>query len=164
MGKSSLINKLFNRKALARVSSSPGKTSTINFYSADGVYVVDLPGYGYAKVSAEDKKRWSSLIGGYLSDTERDLRLVCQLVDMRHKPTADDLVMINYLIDSELPFVILFTKADKLGRHEREQRLRAFAQEIPCFDGAVSIVTSAETGEGIEELRRVIEEVGAEDA
>ena len=131
VGKSSLINKIFNRKALARVSSVPGKTVTINFFTLENIYIVDLPGYGYAKVSKGEKRGWSDLIGGYLENPERDLELVFQLVDMRHAPTKDDIQMINFLIDSEMPFVIVFTKADKLKKSAREERLKAFAQEIP---------------------------------
>ena len=113
VGKSTLINKIFNRKNLARVSSVPGKTATINFYGLENVFFVDLPGYGYAKVAKSEKRRWSELIEGYLN-SGRDLRLVFLLIDMRHAPSADDLHMINYLIDAELPFVIILTKADKL--------------------------------------------------
>ncbi|MCR5121799.1 MAG: ribosome biogenesis GTP-binding protein YihA/YsxC [Ruminococcus sp.] len=158
VGKSSLINKLLNRKALARVSSVPGKTVTINFYELGGIYLADLPGYGYAKVAHSEKKGWGDLIGGYLADGDRQLDLVVQLIDMRHAPSADDLQMINYLIDSELPFVIVLTKADKLKKTVREERMKAFADEIPCFEDITVIPFSAETGEGTEELREVIEE------
>ena len=102
VGKSSLINKLLNRKNLARVSSMPGKTVTINFFSVENIYIVDLPGYGYASVSKSEKRQWGSLIGGYLDDGSRQLALVFQLVDMRHPPSKDDLMMINYLIDQSL--------------------------------------------------------------
>ena len=156
VGKSSLINKLLGRKALARVSAVPGKTATINFYKVADIYAVDLPGYGYAKVAKGEKKRWSGLIGGYLADVERDLRLVVQLIDMRHAPSSDDVDMINYMIDSEIPFIIAFTKADKLSGRERGARLEAFASEIPCFEDITSVVTSAESGEGIETLREII--------
>ena len=121
VGKSTLINKIFNRKNLARVSSVPGKTATINFYGLENVFFVDLPGYGYAKVAKSEKRRWSELIEGYLN-SGRDLRLVFLLIDMRHAPSADDLHMINYLIDAELPFVIILTKADKLKVMQRKAR------------------------------------------
>ena len=91
----------------------PGKTATINFYSLDDSFMVDLPGYGYAKVSKDEKLRWSELIEGYLT-SERDIALVVQLIDMRHPPSKDDLHMIDFLIDCEQPFIIVFTKADKL--------------------------------------------------
>lgn len=126
VGKSTLINKLFNRKNLARVSSVPGKTATINFYGLENIYFVDLPGYGYAKVAKSEKERWSGLIDGYLS-SERDIRLVFMLVDMRHEPTKDDLKMIDYLIDTEMPFVLVLTKADKLKKWSVRSEWRRFA-------------------------------------
>ena len=158
VGKSTLINKLMNRKSLARVSSVPGKTATINFFGLENLYLVDLPGYGYAKVAKSEKERWAGLIEGYLS-SDRDLRLVFMLVDMRHKPTADDIDMINFLIDTETPFVIVLTKADKLKKMERISRMEAFASEIPCFDEIHSIPFSSQTGEGVEELRSIIEDI-----
>ncbi len=162
VGKSTLINKLFNRKNLARVSSVPGKTATINFYGLENIYFVDLPGYGYAKVAKTEKERWSGLIEGYLA-SDRDLRLVFQLIDMRHPPTADDLHMINFLIDAELPFVIVLTKADKLKKTEREKRMAAFAQEIPYFDEIHVIPFSSQTFEGVDELRDIIEDIASDD-
>lgn len=161
VGKSSLINKLFNRKNLARVSAVPGKTATINFYKADNIFIVDLPGYGYAKVAKSEKKRWNELIGGYLS-AERELALVVQLVDFRHPPTADDLQMINALIDGEIPFLIALTKADKLSKNQRAERREALKTELPCAEDLTIIETSADTGEGIEELRVIIEEISEE--
>lgn len=156
VGKSSLINKLLNRKALARVSSVPGKTVTINFYSVGDIFLSDLPGYGYAKTAKGLKRSWSDLIGGYLA-SDRDLELVVQLIDMRHAPSEEDLQMINYLIENEMPFVIAFTKADKLKPSARKERREAFASEIPCFEDIVSVETSAETGEGMDKLRELIE-------
>lgn len=161
VGKSSLINKLFNRKNLARVSAVPGKTATINFYKADNIFIVDLPGYGYAKVAKSEKKRWNELIGGYLS-AERELALVVQLVDFRHPPTADDLQMINALIDGEIPFLIALTKADKLSKNQRAERRELLKTELPCAEDLTIIETSADTGEGIEELRAIIEEISEE--
>ena len=157
VGKSSLINKVFNRKKLARVSSVPGKTATINFYSCDGIYAVDLPGYGYAKRSHSEKLRWQRLIEGYLT-SDRNIGLIFQLIDMRHPPTSDDLGMINFMIDSELPFAVVFTKADKLKKTEREERMKSFMTEIPCFDEITSVCFSAETGEGAEEIRGIMAE------
>lgn len=162
VGKSSLINRIFSRKSLARVSSEPGKTRTINFYRLGEIYFVDLPGYGYAKVSKADKERWSKLISGYLSDPERDIGIVFSLIDMRHPPTADDIMMINFLIDAELPFCVILTKSDKLNKSERTARLEALKDEIPCFSQITVIPFSALTGEGTEEIRAVIEEVTGE--
>ncbi|MBQ4096508.1 MAG: YihA family ribosome biogenesis GTP-binding protein [Oscillospiraceae bacterium] len=163
VGKSSLINKLFNRKNLARVSSVPGKTATVNFYSCENVHLVDLPGYGFAKAAKGEKIRFSQLVGGYLGDTERNIGLVIQLVDMRHAPSKEDVQMINYLIDEELPFVIAFTKADKLNKTEREKRLSAYPSEIPCFEDITWVTTSSENGEGVDTLREFIESVAEED-
>lgn len=155
VGKSSLINKIFNRKNLARVSAVPGKTATINYYSLENIYLVDLPGYGYAKVAKSDKVRWSGLIEGYLHD-DRNLGLIFQLIDMHHPPTADDMQMINFLIESEIPFVIIFTKADKLSKRQREERMAGFAQEIPYFSDIEHVEFSAENGEGADKIRNII--------
>lgn len=119
---------------------------------------MDLPGYGYAKVAKSDKVRWSGLIEGYLHD-DRDMRLVFQLIDMRHPPTGDDIHMINFLIESEMPFAIVFTKADKLSKREREERMAGFAAEIPYFDDIEKVEFSAQTGEGAEKIRQIIEEI-----
>lgn len=158
VGKSTLINKLFNRKNLARVSSVPGKTATINFYGLENIYFVDLPGYGYAKVAKSEKERWAGLIEGYLG-ADRDIRLVFMLVDMRHAPTKDDVHMINFLIDTEMPFVLVLTKADKLNKTERAKRLEAFGDEIPCFEDIHYIPFSSQTLEGVEELRQIVEDI-----
>ncbi len=163
VGKSSLINRIFGRKNLARVSSQPGKTATINFYELENIRFADLPGYGYAKVSKSEKERWSGLIGGYLSDGRRDLELIFQLVDMRHPPSADDIAMINYLIDSELPFVVVLTKADKLNRTERAARLEALRTELPCYDQLTVVPFSAVTDEGVEEIRGIVREIAGEE-
>ena len=161
VGKSTLINKLFQRKNLARVSSVPGKTATINFYRCDGVTFADLPGYGYAKRSKSELKRWQDLINGYLQD-ERDLRAVLLLIDMRHPPTKNDLQMVNFLIDTEMPFAIVLTKADKLNKAERTARLAALPQELPQFEDLNVTVFSSVSGEGVESLRELIEEITAE--
>ncbi len=162
VGKSSLINKVFNRKNLARVSATPGKTATINFYELENIYIVDLPGYGYAKVSKAEKQSWNRLIGGYLS-SERELSLVFQLIDFRHSPTADDVSMVNYLIDCGFPFVVVLTKADKLSKKQREERRRALLTELPCAEDITIIEFSAETGEGVDNIRAIIEEIAAEE-
>lgn len=158
VGKSSMINKLFNRKQLARVSSVPGKTSTINFFRADGLRFADLPGYGYAKVSKSEKKRWGELIEGYFA-LERNLQLVFLLLDMRHPPTADDLTMVNFLIDHELPFAVILTKKDKLSQKQHKERLSLLKTELPYADQITAIPFSSQTGEGVDEVKAVIAEV-----
>lgn len=162
VGKSSLINRVFNRKNLARVSATPGKTATINFYELENIYIVDLPGYGYAKVSKSEKQSWNKLIGGYLS-SERELSLVFQLIDFRHSPTADDVSMVNYLIDGGFPFVVVLTKADKLSKKQREERRGALLTELPCAEDITIIEFSAETGEGVDDIRAIIEDIAAEE-
>ena len=162
VGKSSLINKFFNRKNLARVSAVPGKTQTINFFRLENVRFADLPGYGYAKVAKVNKAKWSNLIGGYFAAGRR-IELVFQLIDMRHPPTKDDLQMINYLIENEFPFVIVLTKQDKLSQKQQRERLEALQKEIPYADQIQMIPFSAETGYGVEELRSIVEEIAQMD-
>lgn len=128
VGKSSLINSLLNRKSLARVSSEPGKTITINFYGIDKkLYLVDLPGYGYAKRAAESKMQWSALTDAYFTNNPNidSLRLVCQLVDSRSGPTEDDCDMLSYLAASGIPHIIIATKTDKLNATEKRNFLAA---------------------------------------
>ncbi|MDD2956558.1 MAG: ribosome biogenesis GTP-binding protein YihA/YsxC [Oscillospiraceae bacterium] len=161
VGKSSLINKVFNRKNLARVSAVPGKTATINFFRLENLRFADLPGYGYAKVSKSEKERWAGLIGGYLH-SDRDIALVFQLIDMRHPPTRDDIQMIEFLVECEMPFVVVLTKRDKLSRREQEERLKALPGELPYGDQITMLPVSSETGEGIEAVRAVIEEIAAD--
>lgn len=161
VGKSSMINRVFGRKNLARVSSVPGKTAMINFFKAENLRFVDLPGYGYAKVAKSEKLRWASLIEGYFAG-ERDIALVMQLVDFRHPPTADDRMMIDFLIEHEFPFVIILTKADKLSKREREERLKALAEEIPYADQITMIPFSSENGEGVEAVREIVEQLAEE--
>ena len=158
VGKSTLINKIFNRKSLARVSSVPGKTATINFFNVENVNFVDLPGYGYAKVSKSEKQRWADLIEGYLN-SNRDIRLIIQLIDMRHAPSKDDLNMIDFLVSMELPYIIVLTKADKLKKMARIERMEAFKSEIPYYDETTIIPFSSETREGVEDIRKIIDEV-----
>ncbi len=162
VGKSSLLNAIFGRRSLARVSATPGKTATVNFYRVDNVDFVDLPGYGYAKVSKAEKDRWRDLIGGYLADGRRDLALIVQLVDIRHPPTADDVMMINYLIDNELPFIVVLTKADKLNKSERAAREEALKTELPCYEDLTVVPFSAVTKEGVERLRGIVTELAEE--
>lgn len=160
VGKSSLINKLFNRKSLARVSAVPGKTATINFYDLDHtIHIVDLPGYGYAKVAKTEKIRWAELMEGYLNDEERSLELVVLLIDMRHPPTALDIDMVNYLIETEKPFIVALTKSDKLNKTQYRQRLEAIASELPYGDEITIIPFSSQTGEGVDALKEILEEI-----
>ena len=155
VGKSSLLNKLLNRKSPARVSAKPGKTITINFYALDGVRLTDLPGYGYAKVAQSEKKRWAEMMEGYFG-SERDIRLVVQLIDMRHPPSADDFSMLDYLAQMQYPFVIALTKCDKLNKMERAERTQALKEELAAYPEILKIPFSAVTGEGTEELRAAI--------
>lgn len=155
VGKSSLINKLFNRKNLARVSSVPGKTVTVNFFKGDGVNFVDLPGYGYARRNFDEKKRWADLMEGYFN-TGRNIRLVVELIDMRHAPSQEDMDMLGYLRESGYPFMIAFTKCDKLNKTEREARRAAFAEELAGYEDILKIEFSAIKSEGINELKKAI--------
>lgn len=155
VGKSSLLNKLFNRKNLARVSSVPGKTVTVNFYNVDGHRFVDLPGYGYAKIPKAEKQRFAELMEGYFQ-SGRDIRLVVQLIDMRHKPTADDMAMISFLKQFEIPFAVVLTKSDKLKKKEYASQKELIINELGNPDYPV-IPFSSVTGEGVEEIKCVIE-------
>lgn len=156
VGKSSLLNKLFGRKGLVKVSSTPGKTANINFFEVDGVRFVDLPGYGFAKVSQAEKRRWANLISGYFAQ-ERSFNLVISLVDIRHDAQKLDLEMVGFLRESELPFVVALTKADKLGRSKQAQQAATLARQLGVSREQI-VVTSSETGQGIDELRRRIAE------
>lgn len=155
VGKSSLINKIFNRKNLARVSSVPGKTITVNFFKGDGVFFVDLPGYGYAKREMKEKKRWAELMEGYFQ-SGRNIPLVIQLIDMRHSPTADDMLMLNFLRESEIPFVIALTKCDKLNKSELEKRRAELQSELADYPGIKTIEFSAVKGTGVEQIKAEI--------
>ena len=163
VGKSSLINALMNRKSLARISATPGKTQTINFYNINQeLYLVDLPGYGYAKVAKGEKARWANLIEGYFG-SQRNIGLVFQLIDVRHAPSADDLMMIDFLIDHEFPFVIVLTKTDKLSKTQLAQRLEALGEEIPMADQITMVPFSSQTGEGVSTIKEIIEEIAQEE-
>ncbi len=155
VGKSSLINKLVNRKSLARVSATPGKTGTINFYNLQECRLVDLPGYGYAKVSQSEKMRWAELVEGYLA-ADRNIKLIIQIIDMRHKPTQDDLHMIDFLRSSGFPFAIAATKSDKLNKTQRTEQT-ALLNTI--FSDIKVVPFSSITGEGVEEIRQMIIEI-----
>lgn len=155
VGKSSLINKIFQRKSLARVSSVPGKTITINFYSVGNARIVDLPGYGYAKVAKTEKKRWAEMMEGYFN-SQRDIRLVVQLVDMRHKPSEDDMMMIDFLQQTGYPFIIAMTKSDKLNKTEYKNRIEGIKTELPDVDENRIIPFSATNGDGAEKIKKII--------
>lgn len=156
VGKSSLLNKLFNRKALARVSSVPGKTITINFYNVDNIKFVDLPGYGYAKISKNERDRFGELMEGFFQ-SGRDIRLVVQLIDMRHKPTADDYNMIEFLKAMNIPFMIVMTKADKLKVKEFKSRLELSAEELKVAGDVPVVAYSSQTGLGLNDVKKYIE-------
>ena len=156
VGKSSLLNKILGRKSIARVSSMPGKTVTINFFKLDNCRFVDLPGYGYAKVSHSEKLRWAELMETYFS-SGRDIRLVVQLIDMRHKPSEQDLDMIRYMNANDIPFIVALTKCDKLNKTERMKQLELICGILAEY-GEISVVPfSALKGDGTEELRNLIE-------
>lgn len=156
VGKSSLLNKLFNRKSLARVSSVPGKTITINFYDVDGVKFVDLPGYGYAKLSKSEKERFAGLMEGYFN-SDRNIKLVVQFVDMRHKPSADDYAMISFLQEMQIPFIVACTKADKLKVKEFQKRSAELLSELENVDENVIIPFSSQNGLGADKIKQLIE-------
>lgn len=155
VGKSSLLNKLFNRKSLARVSSVPGKTITINFYDVDGIKFVDLPGYGYAKISKQEKARFGELMEGYFQ-SDRNIKLVVQLVDMRHKPSVDDIGMIEFMKALDIPFIVVMTKSDKLKVKEYKKRLELSKTELKCAGDVPIIPFSSQNGEGVDEIKKYI--------
>ena len=154
VGKSSLINRLCQRKSLARVSAAPGKTATVNFYAVDGVHFVDLPGYGYAKVSQSERLRWDELINGYFAAArQRGVVLLVQLLDCRHDPSADDVQMLEYLRYHRIPFVAALTKADKLKKSAQTAARQQFETLLAPYGCKAAVLTSAESGQGIDELR-----------
>ncbi len=159
VGKSSLINKLTNRKGLARVSGKPGKTVTINFYRADDIRIVDLPGYGYAKVPFAERTRWSDLMEGYFK-SGRNIKCVFALIDMRHPPTDFDISMLEFLQAMDMPYHIVLTKSDKLNKTDYASRLSDIEEELYGFiDEAQIIPFSAQTGEGADKIQQIIEEL-----
>lgn len=164
VGKSSSINKIFNRKSLARVSSVPGKTATINFYGCstdEDVHFVDLPGYGYAKASKKEIERWSKLIDGYF-EKATNLELVIALIDMRHKPSKLDVQMIEFLIEAEINFIVVMTKSDKLNKSQYNERMENIRKELPYGDQLTIIPFSSMTGAGVEEVHNIINELVVE--
>lgn len=156
VGKSSLLNKLFNRKSLARVSSVPGKTITINFYDVDGYKFVDLPGYGYAKLSKSERDRFGELMEGFFQ-SGRNIKLVVQLVDMRHKPSQDDFGMIEFMKQMNIPFIVVCTKADKLKVKEFKKREQEIKEELSMVDSDLIIPFSSQNGLGLDKIKMLIE-------
>ncbi|MCI5943154.1 MAG: ribosome biogenesis GTP-binding protein YihA/YsxC [Eubacterium sp.] len=158
VGKSSLINALVNRKSLARTSGQPGKTQTINFYNVNKeLYIVDLPGYGYAKVSKEVAAKWGPMIENYLH-TSQQLRMVFLLIDIRHKPTDNDVQMYRWILSNGFSPVIIATKADKLKRSQIKKQLDVLKNTLRVIEGVPIIPFSAVTKQGREEIWSLIEE------
>ena len=157
VGKSSLINKIFNRKNLARVSSVPGKTITINFYGVgNDAKIVDLPGYGYAKVAKNEKMRWAKMMEQYFN-SGRNIKLVVQLVDMRHPVTADDLMMMDFLESAGINYIVVMTKSDKLNKGEYKQRLEKSKEELNFVSAENIIPFSSQTGENVDKIKAIIQ-------
>lgn len=153
VGKSSLINKLCNRKKLARISGTPGKTATINFYSAGEAYLVDLPGYGYAKIADSERRRWDNLINGYFEYKQgRNICLLVQLLDCRHAPSEDDFSMLEFLQHHKIPFVVALTKADKFKPSQYGRILAEFSELLEPYNCQKVFLVSTLKNTGIEEL------------
>lgn len=152
VGKSSLLNALLNRKSLARIAATPGKTREINFFNIDDtVYFVDLPGYGYAKVSKDIKSAWGESIETYLNKSKK-LKLVIMLVDIRHSPSEDDKIMAKWLSNSSLPFIVVATKKDKITRAKLKERLADISNSLGLDSHTMLIPFSSETKEGRDEI------------
>ena len=157
VGKSSLINALVNRKALARTSATPGKTQTINFYNInEEMYLVDLPGYGYAKVSEREKEQWGKLIERYLH-TSKQLKAVFLLIDIRHDPSANDRMMYEWIVAMGYQPIIIATKLDKLKRSQVQKNVKAIKEGLGVLPGSIIIPFSAETKQGCDEIWNLIE-------
>ncbi len=155
VGKSSLINMLANQKKLAKTSTTPGRTRLINYFDFGAFMLVDLPGYGFAKVSKEEKQKWGNLMESFLSSQKIDLLL--SLVDIRHDPTQDDKMMINYLYHYAVPFALVATKADKLPKTKIKPRIKEIASSLKVGFADIT-ATSADTGFGKDELFKIIEQ------
>jgi GTP-binding protein len=152
VGKSSVINRLLNRKNFARVGAAPGKTTQINYFKIDNAfYLVDLPGYGYAKVSKAERDRWGKLMESYFADPEL-MTLGVMIVDSRHKPTADDCTMAQWYREAGCPFVVVANKLDKLKKSQVEPNLQVIRETLELGEGDVVIPFSAEKGTGRQEL------------
>ena len=162
VGKSSLINGLLNRKSLARTSSQPGKTQTINYYNINhDLYFVDLPGYGYAQVSVEIRAKWGKMVERYLH-TSKQLRLVFLLIDIRHEPSENDYIMYDWIVKNGYEPVIIATKLDKIKRSQIQKNLKIIRQKIQPVEGTIIIPFSAQTKQGKEEILQLIEDRIAE--
>lgn len=158
VGKSSLINKVLSRKSIARVSSKPGKTVTVNFYKVDNIRLVDLPGYGYAKVPFSERTRWSDLMESYFG-SGRNIKMVFQLIDMRHPATDFDISMLEFLSHYEIPYTVVLTKSDKLNKSETEKRLSLIWEELGDLAEDIQIIPfSSQNGQGVERIREIISE------
>ena len=157
VGKSSMLNALFGRKSLAKVSQKPGKTSTINFFATDTARFVDLPGYGYARVAKSEKGRWAELIEGYFNQ-DRNFALVVSLVDIRHEAQQLDLNMIGFLQEAGLPFAVVLTKADKLSKNQQTKQAALRRRQLALPDDVPMLVTSSEKKIGFDNLRKLIEQ------
>ena len=157
VGKSSLINALMNRKSLARTSAQPGKTQTINFYNInDAMYLVDLPGYGYAKASEEVKAKWGKMIENYLH-TSKKLKAVFLLIDIRHNPSANDKMMYEWMVYQGFAPIIIATKLDKIKRSQIQKQVKAIREGLGVQPGTTIIPFSAETKQGRDEIWEVID-------
>ncbi|WP_134699984.1 ribosome biogenesis GTP-binding protein YihA/YsxC [Ammoniphilus sp. YIM 78166] len=156
VGKSSFINKMLNRKNLARISSKPGKTQTLNFYKINGeFYFVDVPGYGFAKVSKSEKEKWGKMIEEYFIDRS-PLKAVVQIVDLRHPPTRDDQDMYHFLKHYEIPVIIVATKADKISKGQWQKHLKIVKETLNLEKGDTMVLFSSETGLGKDEAWKEI--------
>ncbi|MDD2957422.1 MAG: ribosome biogenesis GTP-binding protein YihA/YsxC [Lachnospiraceae bacterium] len=163
VGKSSLINALINRKSLARTSAQPGKTQTINFYHVNNeIYLVDLPGYGYAKVSVEAKQQWGQLIERYLHGSKQ-LKAVFLLIDIRHDPGTNDIMMYDWICHNGFYPIIIATKLDKIKRSQVSKQVKAVKEGLRVKPGTVVIPFSAETKQGRDEIWALIEDLAAAD-
>ncbi|MGN0290292.1 MAG: ribosome biogenesis GTP-binding protein YihA/YsxC [Lachnospiraceae bacterium] len=159
VGKSSLINALMNRKSLARTSAQPGKTQTINFYNInDAMYLVDLPGYGYAKVSENEKQKWGQMIENYLH-TSKQLRAVCLLIDIRHAPSANDKTMYDWIVYQGFEPVIIATKLDKIKRSQVQKQVKILREGLGLKKESILIPFSAQTKQGREEIWELMDAI-----
>lgn len=157
VGKSSLINALMNRKSYARTSATPGKTQTINFYNInEEMYLVDLPGYGYAKVSEQGKIKWGQLIERYLHGSKQ-LKAVFLLIDIRHAPSANDKMMYHWIVEMGFHPIIIATKLDKIKRSQIQKQIKIVKQGLELMPGTVVIPFSAETKQGRDEIWELVE-------